>query len=294
MMWVLITVAATIFQIGRTSEQHRLRSLLGVSEAGYARFFYAFPLAALVTTAWMLGPGDLPKPGPTFFLAVTAAGILQILGTVSLLQSFRMRDFAVGTIYSKTEVLFVGIASALILREPLGWLSWVGVIVCLAGVAWLASGGTLRRRLLEGFDPAARYGVFAAIAFGLTAVGIRGAASSLDGAALDRALLTLAVMLGVQATVQGLALARSRTSSVRAVGRAWRQAGTVGILSLSGSAAWALAMTLENAARVRTLGQIEIVFAFAIGVIVHREAHRRDEYLAAAVVAAGITLLILA
>jgi drug/metabolite transporter (DMT)-like permease len=242
----------------------------------------------------MLGPGELPDLGRTFWLAVSGAAVLQILGTMSLLQSFRIRDFAVGTIYSKTEVLFVGVASALVLSEPLGWLSWVGAVISLVGVAWLASNGSLRQRLSGGFDPAARYGVLAALLFGVTAVLIRGAASSLEGTAVDRAMITLAVMLTIQSAVQGSAIARSTTSSLRAVGQAWRQAWPVGVLSLAGSAAWALAMTLENAARVRTLGQIEIVFAFAIGILIHREAHHWDEYVASAIVTGGVTLLVIA
>lgn len=293
-MWILVTLAATVFQIGRTSEQHRLRSVLGVAEAGYARFAYACPIAVAGTTAWMLGPGELPELGVTFWYSVVLAGVLQIVATMALLQSFRLRDFAVGTIYSKTEVVFVGIASALILGEPLGWLSWAGAVVCLAGVAWLASNGSLRERLANGLDPAAWYGILAALGFGLTAVYIRGAASSLEGTAVDRAMMTLAVMLTVQASVQGVAIARSKTASLTAVGRAWRQAVGVGVLSLAGSAGWALAMTLENAARVRTLGQIEIVLAFALGIVIHREAHRWDEYVAAAVVTGGVTLLVIA
>jgi drug/metabolite transporter (DMT)-like permease len=292
-MWILITLAATVFQIGRTSEQHRLRGRLGVAEAGYVRFAYGLPLALAATAGWMLGPGELPTPGLRFWVAVTLAGVLQIVATMSLLQSFRVRDFAVGTIYSKTEVLFVGVASAVVLGEPLSWLSWAGAAVCLVGVAWLASGGSLRETLAGGFDPGARYGVLAALGFGLTAVGIRAGSSSLDGTAVDRAMLTLAVMLSVQTVIQGSWLARSETASLAAVARAWRQAWPVGLLSLSGSAAWALAMTLENAARVRTLGQVEIVMAFALGVLVHREAHRWDEYVAAAVVTGGVTLLVL-
>jgi drug/metabolite transporter (DMT)-like permease len=181
-----------------------------------------------------------------------------------------------------------------VLSEPLGWLSWAGAVICLAGVAWLASKGSLRERLAGGLDPAARYGILAALGFGLTAVFIRGASSSLEGTAVDRALITLAVMLTVQASVQGVAISQSRTASLTAVRRAWRQAIGVGVLSLAGSAAWALAMTLENAARVRTLGQIEIVFAFVLGIVIHREAHRWDEYVAAAVVTAGVTLLVIA
>src|SRR5829696_5556279 len=47
------------------------------------------------------------------------AGAASHAGTVALLHSFRMRDFAVGTVYSKTEVIQVALLSAVLLGEPL-------------------------------------------------------------------------------------------------------------------------------------------------------------------------------
>ena len=41
------------------------------------------------------------------------------LPPIALLQAFRMRNFALGTVYSKTEVIQVAIVSALVLHEPL-------------------------------------------------------------------------------------------------------------------------------------------------------------------------------
>jgi len=292
-MWIVVTLMAATFQISRTSEQHRLRGILDVAEAGYVRFAYGMPIALVGTTLWMLGPGDLPTPGSRFFVAVTSAGVVQILATISLLQAFRIRDFAVGTVYSKTEVVFVGIASALIVGESLGVLGWIGALVCLGGVAWLASAGDLRATIARGFDPAAGFGMLAAAGFALAAVGIRVASTSLEGTAFDRAVTTLTAMLVIQAIVQGAAIAASSTSSVRHVVRAWRSAILVGVLSLGGSLGWALAITLADAVRVRTLGQVEIVMAFAIGVVVHHETHRWPEYVASAVVVAGLVLVVL-
>jgi drug/metabolite transporter (DMT)-like permease len=62
----------------------------------------------------------------------------------------------------------------------------------------------------------------------------------------------------------------------------------VGVLSLCGSACWAIAVTLTNAAKVRTLGQVEIVLAFAISVWVLHEEHTRAEYAASALVLIGV------
>jgi drug/metabolite transporter (DMT)-like permease len=62
----------------------------------------------------------------------------------------------------------------------------------------------------------------------------------------------------------------------------------VGVLSLCGSIGWAVAVTLTNAAKVRTLGQVEIVIAFAISAWVLNERHTRAEYAASALVLVGV------
>lgn len=293
-MWIVVTLAAACFQIARTSEQHRLRQILGVAEAGYVRFVFAFPMAAVAAVVWFATAGSLPTPGLEFAAWTFAAGVMQILGTMALLQSFRLRDFAVGTIYSKTEVLFVSAASAILLGESIGWLGWVGAVICLSGVMWLASNGEVDKVVSAGLDPAAWFGIGAALSFGVTAVAIRAASSSLDGCSLDRAALTVTTILGIQTIVQGAGLAVSPNSSVVRVLRAWRRALTVAALSLLGSAAWAFAITLENAAKVRTLGQVEIVLAFALGIVVHGERHRRGEFIAAGATIAGIVLIVVA
>lgn len=292
-MWIVLTLAAAGFQIARTSEQHRLKDRLTVAEAGYVRFVYALPIALLFTTTWMLGPGTFTVPGALFWVSVGLGGCAQILATMALLRSFRLRDFAVGTLYAKTEVLFVGAGTAIFLSEPLAWIGWVGIVICLAGVMALMMGGRPAASALR-FDPAALFGVLAAAGFAGAALGIRSASLSVDGTTAERAMTTLTAMLAIQTVVQGAALVVSSTSSVRAVQRAWRQSIGVAVLSLAGSAGWALAITLENAAKVRTLGQIEIIFAFAIGVIVHHETHTRREYAASVVTALGMLLIILA
>jgi drug/metabolite transporter (DMT)-like permease len=132
-------------------------------------------------------------------------------------------------------------------------------------------------------------GVVAGGLFALAAVGIRGASMSLgDGPAWDRALLTLTVMLGMQTLVNGGQLAVSDRGQLTAIGRQWRAALPVGVLSLCGSAGWALAVTLASAAKVRTLGQVELVIAFGISTWWLHERHTCAEYVASALVLVGV------
>ena len=275
-MWIPITLAAATFQILRTSRQHQLRSVLSVNGAGFVRYAYGFPMAVIVSVVTFGIVGEsFPAIPARFWPIIAGAGVVQILGTVALLRAFDLRNFAIGTVYAKTEVILVAVVSAIALGEPLEPLGWVAAIVCMAGVVWLAAPNRLRDVLGSARDPAALMGVVAAGCFALAAVGIRGASTSLEGPTWDRALLTLTVMLGIQTLINAGQLALTDRAELTNVARAWRFALPVGVLSLCGSIGWAVAVTLANAAKVRTLGQVEIVIAFAISAWVLHERHTR-------------------
>ncbi len=292
-MWILITLAAATFQIVRTARQHELRRVLDVIPAGFVRYAYGFPLAVAASIAtFSIAGATLPTPPARFWPIIAGAGVAQILGTVALLMSFRMRDFAVGTVYAKTEVILVAVISSIALDEPLAPLGWIGAVVCLVGVAWLAAPDRLADVLRRAGDHAAAMGVLAALGFALAATGIRAASNSLDGPVWSRALFTLTVMLGVQTLINGAQLAATDRAGLRAVCTHWRRAIPVGVLSLAGSACWALAVTLTDATRVRTLGQIELILAFVLSAAWLRERHSRAEYAASGLVLVGIVIVV--
>lgn len=289
-MWVPITLAAATFQILRTSRQHQLRSVLPINAAGFVRYLYGAPLAlGIAVISFGVAGRTLPEIPARFWVIITAAGMAQILGTLALLRSFQLRDFALGTVYAKTEVIQVAVIGAVALGEPLQPLGWAGAVACTVGVAWLAGRGSLGALVRRAGDPAALMGIAAGGLFGAAAVGIRGASQSLgDAPAWDRALLTLTVMLVIQTVVNGAHLAATDRVALRGTVRHWRVALPVGLLSLAGSTGWALAVTLENAAKVRTLGQVELLIAFAISHVHLAERHTRAEYAASALVLVGV------
>jgi len=75
--------------------------------------------------------------------------------------------------------------------------------------------------------------------------------------------------------------------------RAWRVAALVGLSGMIASACWFTAMTMQNAAYVRALGQIELVFTFIVSYFVFRERSTKLEAIGIALVIAGILLLLL-
>ena len=293
-MWIIVTMVAAGFQTARTALQHRLRSLLSVSGAGFVRYMYGAPLAgAAVLVAWGAG-AQWPTIAARFWPTILGGGVAQILGTVCLIHAFDARDFAVGTVFAKTEVVQVALFSLVLLGEPLRWAGWLGAGVCMAGVTLLATNG---RRLTWAAvrQPAALYGLTAGGFFGLAAIGIRGATKGLEGGPVAmHALVTLAVMNTMQIVVHGGYLAVREPAQLRLAAVHWRSSAVVGVLSVCGSAGWALALALENAAKVRTLGQVELLFTFAVSRWWLHDRHSRAELAASVLVAAGVITVVLA
>ena len=211
-------------------------------------------------------------------------------GTIALITAFDRRDFAIGTVYAKTEVIQVAIFAAVIVGEPLEPLGWIAAVVVLAGVVRLAiPAGTPIRSVLRFTDRAAIAGVVAGGGFALASVGIRWSSTTLgDHPAAVRALVTLAAMNTTQAIVNGLWLRWREPGGVTRVIGHWRRTLPVGVLSVCGSGGWALAMSLESAAKVRTLGQSELLLTFVVSRLWLRERHSRAELLASALVLAGV------
>ena len=68
----------------------------------------------------------------------------------------------------------------------------------------------------------------------------------------------------------------------------------MGLTSLVGSVGWFTAFTLERAAYVKTLGQVEFLFTLAIAVFVFREIPNRLEWMGMGVLLIGVVALLLA
>ena len=292
-MWIPITLLAAVFQIVRTAQQHRIRSVLPINAAGFVRYVYGAPFAIVALTATAAAHGwTLPQPDAGFWLKVAGAGVMQIIGTLALLRSFDLRDFAIGTVYSKTEVVTVGVVSTVFIGEALSAAAWAGIVLCLLGVAWLAAPGRLSEVATDIADPAAWYGVAAGASFAVTSVAMRSASLSLDGSTWVRALVTLTAMLCIQTAVNAAHLALTDRAGLVEVFRQWRPATLVGLLSVGGSASWAVAFTLTNAAKVRTLGQVELLIVFAVSAFWLKERHTRAEYLASTLVILGVAIVV--
>jgi drug/metabolite transporter (DMT)-like permease len=297
-MWLVATLVAASFQVWRTALQQRLRGILTPNGAGFVRYAFGAPWSVLAVAVIAASGTTLPTPSLRFFGTIAVGGIAQIIGTNFLIRAFGLRDFAIGTAYSKTEALQTSLISIVFLNEVLPWRGWIGVGLSLAGVVVLAIKGDLSKlrtiaRLGAG-DPAMWAGIAAGGGFAIASVCIRLASKSLGtGQPVVRALMTLAVMNTIQLIVNGAWLGIANPAELHAVAKAWRSSALVGFLSVAGSAGWAIGVTLQNAAVVRTVGQIDLVLAFIVGKLVFHETRKRSEFVGSGLVILGVALVLI-
>jgi drug/metabolite transporter (DMT)-like permease len=224
-------------------------------------------------------------------------GLAQITATALLLYSFSFRNFAVGTTYSKTETVQTAIFGILILGDPLGIGAAAAIAISLIGVMAISvarSRMTFLGLLTSLAEKPALIGIASGAFFGLSAISYRGASLSLgEHGFLIRAAYTLACVTVFQTLVMAIYMRLREPGQVTTVFRAWRVSAWAGITGMIASACWFTAMTIQNAAYVRALGQIELVFTFAASILLFQEWPNRTEVIGILLVVAGILLLLL-
>jgi drug/metabolite transporter (DMT)-like permease len=290
-LWIPISIGAALAQNLRTAVQRKLKGRLSTNGANYTRFVFGVPLALAWLAALALGAGiPLAKPSASFWLALVVGGVSQILATSALLEATARRNFAAGIAFSKTEAVQAALFETLVLGAALAPLGALAVGIATAGVMLVS----LARPTGAGWrDPAVGYGLASGALFAISAVAFRGASLALGHPSfLMSAATTLLGAQALQTALLGGWLAWREPGQLAAVRANWRVASLAGATGTLASAGWFTAMTLTLAAYVRTLGLVELLFTFAIGRIVFLESPTGREVAGAALLAAGIALLL--
>lgn len=297
-LWIPITLAAAFLQNLRSALQKHLKGRLSTSGATFSRFAYAAPLALLYALLLStLGGFETPRPNPVFWGFMVAGGIGQILATALLVHLFSFRNFAVGTTFSKTETVQTAIFGFFVLGDHLTLSASVAIMISLAGVFAISSARAAKG--LGGIissltDRTALIGVASGACFGISAVSYRAASLSLGGEGfLMQAAFTLAAVTTLQTVLMAIYMRWREPGQITAVLRSWRVSSLVGLAGMLASAGWFTAMTIQNAAYVRALGQIELIFTIVFSYFVFGERSNRLELIGIVLVTVGILVLLL-
>lgn len=298
-LWIPLTIAAAFLQNLRSTLQKQLTGKLSAIGATYVRFVYGLPVAAIYL--WLLivfGGAPMPHPNALFVLYAIIGGVAQIWGTVLLVALFAYRNFAVGTTYSKTETIQTALFGIIVLGDHLSPGALAAILISLAGVVAISvaqSHLTLAAFWRSLGDRPTLMGIGSGACYGIAAVCYRAASLSLhEPNFLVSAGYTLVTVLFIQTVVMTAWLFIRHPAELLASFRTWRVSGLVGLAGALASVGWFTAMTIQNAAYVRALGQIELVFTFISSHFLFRERTKALELIGIALVIGGILLLVLA
>jgi drug/metabolite transporter (DMT)-like permease len=297
-LWVPITILAAFSQNLRSALQKHLKSKLSTGGATYVRFFYAAPFALIYLFILnQIFNLPLPVPNTDFICFGVIGGVTQIIATALLVYLFSFRNFAVGTAYSKTETAQTAVFGLIILGDTLTTGAIIGIMISLSGVMAISTarqGAGFKNLFQSLFQRTALIGLASGAMFGISAISYRAASLSLGGeGVLVQASYTLACVTILQTLLMTAYLKVKEPGQIVSVIKNWRVAILVGLSGMIGSACWFTAMTLQNAAYVRALGQIELVFTFIASYIVFRERVNGKEFFGILALIFGIVVLLL-
>ena len=294
--WLLFSLAAAFLQNLRNSLQKSINSVLSTSGAAYTRFAFGLPLASLYWIVLRQQDTQQLNWGAEFFGFAVLGSIAQVLAMWFLLRSFELKSFAVGTAYSKTETFQTAVFTILLLGEAVTGVTFAAILISFAGVCFLSLAKmTINPRdfLFSWANKGALMGLANGVLLGISAVSYRGAALSLGG---DNALLAASATLLAALVIQTVVLTAYLYSYEKGeLTKVWQNRGKgalVGVASMLGSVGWFTAMTLQNAAYVRAVGQVELIFTFLTSTLIFKENITFYEILGTVLIVGGILVLL--
>lgn len=296
-LWIVIAIAAAFFQNLRFMLQKVLSAeKLSTAGATFSRFVYSAPLIWALVLIYSGKVGlEIPTLSPQFWAFALTGGLCQVLATICVVALFRHRNFAVGITLKKTETLLSVLVGFVFLGDVISLGGLAAILLGMLAVFLLAETpggeGSFRQRAM---NRATGLGLGAGLLFAFSAVFYRGATLAVaTDDTLQRAALTLACVTTSQAIGMAVWLRWREAGQMTKVLSNWRTAGLVGLTSMGGSLCWFAAFSLQNAAYVKAVGQIELVFSFLASTLFFKEKVTRREVSGIAILCAAIIALIL-
>jgi drug/metabolite transporter (DMT)-like permease len=297
-LWIVITVAAAFLQNIRSTLQKHLRNRMGTTGATFVRFCFGLPFAAAYVFL-LAGLAGYPVPAPRglFLLWMPVGALTQIAATFLLIHLFSYRNFAVGTAYSRTEPAQAAVFGLLFLGERVSAPALFAIAVSVTGVMLISVARTAFSPVAlvtSVFTRNAGIGLLSGTLFGVAAVAYRAASLELGYPNfIMQAAVTLLWAIALQTAVMLAWIVWKERQELKNVAAAWRVSATVGFVGATASFGWFMAMTLQQAAVVKAVAQIEMLFAFASSVLFFREHINRLEIAGCVLIVAGILVLVL-
>jgi len=290
--WILFSVFAAFMQSIRTAGQKQLTSSLSPMSVTLVRYLFGLPFVFIYLLVLFRGSMAnelvVAVTNLRFLIYAVLAGVAQIVATVLLVKVFSFRNFAVGTSFAKTEAVQTAIFSMVFFGAALSAMGWLAVLVGFVGIIIVSlpkshAPWQLTNVLL---------GTLSGTAFSFTSLWLREASLSLSVSAIQSAAMTLFVMVVIQTFICIVYSALKEPGQLQLLPARTRLATFVGLTSALGSVGWFTAMTLQNPALVKSVGQVEFIFTLLITTLFFKEKITGREYLGMTFIIASVIILL--
>jgi len=297
--WIAISVFAALMQAVRTAAQKTLNQRMSNLATTYVRSLFGLPIMAVYLLVVLGFEPGLPSFSAGYLLNTFLGALAQVLATMLLILMFKLKNFAIGTMLTKVDIVMTAVLGSLLFSERLSLAGLVALLVVTAGVilmsiakTGLAALSNWRGSLAAPFtDRAIQVALACAFLFTLSYLCLREATLLAGpGSAVWRGAWTVVIAITMQVVGVVIWLWIKEAAASAQIRPSAEIATFIGTTSALGSIGWFTAFAMQNASYVRAVGQIEVVFTLLISAFYFREKIRPLEYWGIALTVLGVVM----
>ena len=293
-IWIPITIFAAFSQNLRSIYQKKLQKNISNISSTYTRLLFGLPFVFIYflflynysNNTFLVSNINLQ-----FIFYCLIGGISQIIATFLLLKIFMTNNFSVATAYSKTEPIQAAFFGFILLSDPISFIGFIGILIGLIGI--MITSIKKVNLSINFFNLSVFYGLLSGSLFGLAAVLFRGASHSLFS--IDYILtssFTLLIAIGIQTLILTIYILIKDIKQFYLLYLNWKDSLIVGFFGAFASICWFYAMSVQNVAYVRALGQIELIFTILASIFYFKEKIIKTEILGILITLTGILIIL--
>ena len=295
MNWILISVIAAFFQNLRSGIQKNLNKNISLVASTYVRFMFSLPFAALIFFFYFNGFEQLTilLQQKTFLIYVISGSLAQIFFIFVLLYSFQFSNFIVGTTLSKTEVVQISILETLLFQDHFNNLTILGIVISTIGVIIFS---TKDKQVLINnlISKSTVIGLFCGFLLALSVVCYRGATLHLEVLSnnFDKALSTLFLAVVFQSIIMTIYIFIFEKEQFKKMYEHKHQCLLAGLSGFLATISWFYAFTIMQAAIVRAVGQVELLFSYIASRYYFKEKIKIEEIIGILIFVLGVLIIL--
>ena len=300
-LWIAASVGAAFFQALRHASLKELNRHLSVMVTTYARVLFGLPLLIGYLVFALQWSGErMPEIGPTFLAYSCLAAIGQFAGTALMIRLFKLGNFAVGVMLTRTDVVLTAIIGSLLFSEVISAWGWVAIVITVVGVM-ISSAGRLPLKSVIGqsrdfrdviFGLPTQIGLASGLVFAISYLTLRESILSMPAGTgpLVRSAVAAVAMTVWTFLILGIWLLVREPDGLARMRQHLGLCTFVGAASAFGTMGWFFATALANASYVAAVAQVQVAFTLLISRYWFQERITALELVGIATILAGVLM----